>query len=96
MIWQPIDTAPKMRKVIVHYLNKRGKHRVVMACYYEANSLEMHEDFQGVATYDDDGNWYAPAGWYEEHDSDEPIMELGGEPTHWMELPAPPTNPTTD
>ena len=37
------------------------------------------------------GNSYAPEGWYEEHDSDNPIMSLQADPTHWMPLPpAPP------
>lgn len=89
--WQPIETAPHMRKIIVHYLNKLGKHRAVMACFYEEKSLEMHDDYQDVGTWDEDsGNVFADAGWYEEHDSDNPILPLDGEPTHWMPLPAPP------
>ena len=89
--WQPIETAPKQRKVIAHYLNELGKHRVVMACYYVKNSLEMHDDYADVGTYDDaSGMSFAPEGWYEEHDSDSPILPLNGEPTHWMPLPDPP------
>jgi sulfur relay (sulfurtransferase) DsrC/TusE family protein len=42
--WQPIETAPKMRKIIVTYKNELGKDRCVMACYYEANALEMNDD----------------------------------------------------
>lgn len=91
MNWQPIETAPKMRKVIVHYLNELGKSRTVMACYYEKNSLEMHDDYADVGTYDGElGTTFADAGWYEEHDSDDPIMPLRCEPDHWMPLPEPP------
>ena len=89
-VWHPIDSAPKMRKVIVHYLNELKRHRVVLACYYKANSLEMHDDYGWVQESSGDGYEFAPAGWYEEHDSDNPIMPLGGDPTHWMELPTPP------
>lgn len=93
--WQPIETAPKMRKVIVHYLNALGKHRTVMACYYLANALEMDDDYAEVGTYDEvTGNSYAPEGWYEEHDSDNPIMRLEGDPDSWMPLPDLPTEPT--
>ena len=87
--WQPIETAPEMRKIIVHYLNALGKHRCVMACYYLANSLEMHDDFYYASVEDSDG--YAPEGWYEEHDQDSPLMPIAEEPTHWMPLPAPPS-----
>jgi hypothetical protein len=89
--WQPIETAPKQRKIIVHYLNPLGKHRTVMACYYGEKSLEMHDDYDDVGTFDEEsGTLFADAGWYEEHDSDDPILPLGGVPTHWMPLPPPP------
>lgn len=90
--WQPIETAPTMRKVIVHYVNALGKHRCVMACYYLEHSLEMHDDYADVGIYDEvSGESYAPAGWYEEHDTENPIIQLQGEPTHWMPLPKPPS-----
>jgi hypothetical protein len=87
--WQPISTAPKMRKIIVHYLNGLGKHRTVMACYYVENSLEMHDDYDYVGTADE-YTGFADAGWYEEHDSEAPLMPLDVEPDFWMPLPAPP------
>lgn len=90
--WQPIETAPKMRKIIVHYLNPLGQSRTVMACFYTAKSLEMDSTCDdGSGEYDEaSGYCYAPAGWYEEHDSDDPILPLQGEPDHWMPLPKPP------
>ena len=88
--WQPIATAPKMRKVIVHYLNELGKHRTVMACYYLANSLEMSDDYTDVGEWEGADYGWAPEGWYEEHDQSDPIMALQGEPDHWMPLPEPP------
>lgn len=89
--WQPIDTAPKGRKVIVHYLNPLGNARVVMARYYPQHTLEMDDDPGETGDYDEaSGVIYAPEGWYEEHDSDEPILPLGGVPSHWTAVPAPP------
>lgn len=89
--WRLIETAPKQRKIIVHYLNEAGRHRTVMACYYGEKSLEMHDDYDDVGTWDEEsGTLFADAGWYEEHDSDNPILPLGGVPTHWMPLPEPP------
>jgi hypothetical protein len=89
--WQPIETAPKMRKVIVHYVNALGKHRCVMACYYKAHSLEMSDDYSEVGEYNEaTGESFAPEGWYEEHDQDHPLMPLSDEPDSWMPLPKPP------
>jgi hypothetical protein len=89
--WQDIETAPKMRKVIATYVNELGKRRTVMACYYVDHALEMHDDYADVGVYDEaTGDSYAPAGWYEEIDHEGDIFLLGGEPTHWMPLPAPP------
>jgi hypothetical protein len=84
-----------MRKLIVFYLNALGKGRCVMACYYKANSLEMADDYAEVGTYDEaSGNTFAPEGWYEEHDADEPLMPLSEPPTHWMPLPPAPAQET--
>ena len=86
--WQPIETAPNMQKIIVHYLNALGNGRCVMACYYPAGSLEMHDDYYYASVEDDD--CYAPEGWYEEHEQELPLRPVAEEPTHWMPLPAPP------
>ena len=94
--WQPIETAPKMRKVIASYVNAQGKRRCVMACYYKAHSLEMADDYYDVGLYDEGtGESFAPEGWYEEHDNEHPLMPLQDEPTHWMPLPEPPQTAST-
>lgn len=80
--WQPIETAPKGRKVIVGYRNSLGKWRTVMGCYYLAGTLESDAD---------DSGW-APEGWYEESETHEDIMPCDCEPTHWQPLPEPPTD----
>jgi hypothetical protein len=89
--WQPIETAPQQRKLIVFYRNSAGKGRCVMACYYRAHSLEMESGCEDGADYDENEDvYYAPAGWYEEHETDDPMMPLAAPPTHWMPLPEPP------
>ena len=85
--WQPIETAPKMRKVIVRYVNALGKNRCVLACYYLANALEMSDDYQDVGEWEGSENGFAPEGWYEEVDHGGDIYHLSGDPIEWMPLP---------
>ena len=90
-LWQPIETAPKMRKLIVTYVNVANKRRTVMACYYIDHALEMNADYQDVGVWDEAaGNSFAPAGWYEEIDHEGDIYALSGEPDYWQPLPEPP------
>jgi hypothetical protein len=77
--WQPIETAPKGHKLLVAYLNKLGNRRIVMARYYGEQQLES------IGSESDDG--YAPAGWYEECESQEDIMRTDEEPLVWHPLP---------
>lgn len=82
--WQPIATAPKGRTLLVGYPNRAGKWRTIRAHYYLSQTLELSDDYGG----DDDG--FAPEGWYEECENSETINFTEHDPTHWMELPAPP------
>ena len=84
--WQPIETAPKGRKVLAGYFNKLGNWRTVMACYYLPQTLEAPDDI-----FDETSDGYAPEGWYEESESQESILPTDEPPTHWMPLPAAPS-----
>jgi hypothetical protein len=83
--WQPIETAPKGRKIVVGYPNRLGKWRTVIACYYLPQTLQREDEFDGD---DDDG--YAPEGWYEESETQDGILPTDEAPTHWQPLPAAP------
>lgn len=87
MEWQLIEAAPKNRKVLIGYANSLGNWRTVVARYYPPETLELGDDQYELS---EDG--FAPEGWYEECESQENIYPVGGEPTHWMPLPAPPSN----
>lgn len=80
MEWQPIENAPKGRKLIVGYWNPLGNWRSVMGRYYLDGTLESETDESG----------FAPEGWYEETEAYEYLMPLDQEPTHFQFLPAPP------
>jgi len=83
--WLPIETAPHTRKVLVSYLNRAGKRRVVMACYYEEGELPMSDSYMGDEEF-------AEPGWYEECETaDETIYPVEGEPDIWHEIPPLPT-----
>lgn len=85
--WQPIETAPKGRKLLIGYPNQLRKWRTVTAKYYPPQTLRLHDDHDD---WDTEGDGYAPEGWYEETETHEVILPLECEPTHWMPLPAPP------
>ena len=84
--WQPIESAPKGRIVLVHYYNVLGKSRTVRAAYYLADSLESEDTESG----------FADEGWYEEAEAYDNLAPVDGEPTHWMPLPPPPKEPSDE
>ena len=78
--WQPIETAPKGRIVLVHYKNRLGNGRTMRARYYLEDTLDSDTTESG----------WADEGWYEESEAYEYLMPLDGDPTHWMPLPPSP------
>ena len=94
MQWQPIETAPKGKKIIVYYKNENGKGRTVVAKFVPRFSEECDCDDGGSWEYSpqDDDKYYTKEGWYEVAEN---FDEYGGfglhhKPTHWMPLPKPP------
>lgn len=78
--WQPIETAPKGRIVLVYYKNSLGNGRTMRARYYLPETLDSDTTESG----------WADEGWYEESEAYEYLMPLEHDPTHWMPLPAGP------
>lgn len=87
MKWQPIETAPKQRKVLVGFRNELGNWRTALATYYPESTLDADE---APDNYGDDYPQFAPAGWYEDAYEREDVIPLSIEPTHWMPLPKEP------
>lgn len=82
--WRPIADAPRDRTVLVGYWNSHGKWRTLRASYYAKGELPLSDD------YPDDGDGFAPEGWYEEAYTHETIMPLEQDPVMFHPLPAPP------
>lgn len=82
--WQPIADAPRDRTVLVGYWNSHGNWRTLRASFYAKGELELSDD------YPDDGDGFAPEGWYEEAYTHETIMPLEQEPVMFHALPSPP------
>lgn len=83
--WLPIESAPKGRTVLVGYYNRAGKWRTVRGHYYEPQTLELSDQYGG-----DEGDGFAPEGWYEEVENSETINFTDELPTHWQPLPPAP------
>lgn len=84
--WQPIETAPEGRKVLVSA--RLGEHPHTMtARFWPTGSLQVEDEIPGAEEID--GELCVPAGWYEEsHGDDNWINRIN--PTHWMPLPPAP------
>lgn len=86
MEWQPIETAPRRRKVMVGWTNELGNWRATLATYYDEGDIELDESpYDWV---DEDGR-NTVAGWWEDSQTREEWF-LDQQPTHWMPLPEPP------
>ena len=94
-MWQPIDTAPHGKPVLVYYKNALGNGRIVKARYIERFTEEScGEDCIGIDEFSEehDASFYLE-GWWEMMDNWEEYGFLQihqGEPTHWHPLPDPP------
>lgn len=79
IMWRPIVTAPRGRKVLVTYT---PYHRplVTVAKFYPDGTLEAGDDYETESGF-------APEGWYEEAFENENLMMLTRDPTHWRSLP---------
>lgn len=95
--WQPIESVPKSRAVLVYYKNSAGKGRTIKARFVprftQESSGEVSEDcdeyLEGKDTY------YLLEGWYEQIDNWDDYAEVfvHKTPSHWMPLPSSPTEP---
>ena len=91
--WQPIDTAPKGRKVLVYYKNACGKGRTVLARYVAKHTEEDTSESDMDMDYSEEKDcYYWPEGWYEEIDNwdDYSSVKISQALTHWMPLPEAP------
>lgn len=80
--WQPIETAPKNKKLLIAFKNSLGRRRVIIGCYHTA--LPWSDDYRDV-----DESEFAPEGWYEESETHETIHQIRFAPDLWMDIPYP-------
>lgn len=90
--WQPIETAPQAKSVLVAYVNECGKARVVKARFI-ARFTELSDEDTNNEVNPADDNCYTLEGWYEEIDNWDEYsgIRIHHELTHWAPLPGTPT-----
>lgn len=86
-----IKAAPHGKKVIVRAKGDFQGERTMMARFYPKHTLEAPDGYGASDGFDEDeyGDVYAPEGWYEDMEAEEPPLH-NIEPTHWMPLPSAP------
>ncbi len=93
MDWEPIETAPKGKKVIVYGVVPGYSYpQTAIARFWPQHTLEVAEGYEDEdwADISDEGVAYMPADWYEENHSADDAPAVNLKPTHWMPIPAPP------
>ena len=95
--WQPIETAPSGRAVLIYYTNQLGKGRTIKARHIKRFTEESNDNAdEGVDEYDEANDRYTYVeGWWEMLDNwDEYgfVKVYSGTPTHWHPLPDPPAS----
>lgn len=97
--WQPIETAPHGKNVLLAYKNCLGKSRVVKAAFLEKYSVEenSYDDFVECCDYHEEHDtYYWPEGWYEQIDNWDDLSAVAIDKGNieravgWMPLPATP------
>lgn len=96
MQWQPIETAPTGRNVLIAFQNSLGKWRYAKAALIAPRTQETYGDSDWLEYDDETDTYWLPGGWYEdveaETGSDFTRFHLSGvRPTHWLPLPQPPS-----
>ena len=90
--WQPIETAPVLKSVLVHYKNALGNSRIIKAKFIPKYTLEAGEDTEDE--YDEANDRYTcKEGWYETIDNWDDfscVFVYQGAPDLWQHMPDPP------
>jgi hypothetical protein len=83
--WQPIETAPKNKWLLLGYYNRLGNWRCVRGEWFDAQTI--------VEEWEYDGDPVQAEGFYETVENSEEIPNCFPiDPTHWMPLPQPPAS----
>lgn len=97
-MWQPIETAPSAKAVLVAYQNRCEKWCIVKATRYEQyqNEQPLDDDYGECGEYCEEKDaYFTRAGWYELIDNWDDFSMVSiyeGEPVAWRPLPKPPEN----
>lgn len=93
--WQPIETAPANKAVLIFYKNQLGKGRIIKAKFTPRWTVPSDDcgESDGCEEYSEDHDQYFYIeSWWELIDNWDEYTQvtIHEKPTHWMPLPKPP------
>ena len=91
--WQPIETAPEGKAVLLAIEYQSGRRRVIRAMRAGERTLYLSDEqdpWDGCIYDEAEDRYFCQPGWYEKNEYDEVNWAVNDKPIGWQELPAPP------
>lgn len=89
--WQPIETAPSHKIILIAYTQKgRKKQSVIKAFQCDQYDIKSGDQNDNSEYCEADDTYYIPGGWYEviENWEDWGSIAVFGDVTDWMPVPS--------
>ena len=92
--WQPIETAPEGKPVLLAIEYQSGRRRVIRAMRAGERTLYLSDEqdpWDGCIYDETEDAYFCAPGWYEKNEYDECNWMVHDKPIAWQHLPDPST-----
>ena len=92
--WQPIETAPEGKPVLLAIEYQTGNRRVIRAMRAGERTLHLSDEqdpWDGCIYDETEDAYFCAPGWYEKNEYDECNWMVHDKPIAWQHLPDPST-----